>query len=61
MGEVKKLPERGKTCCYCGMKAEHPEFTCPRIAGVEMNGDATTVQFVAPEEWAQYLATLSGD
>ncbi|MEM1146021.1 MAG: hypothetical protein AAGI88_25905 [Pseudomonadota bacterium] len=40
-------------CPYCGLvpASEHPDFTCPRLAGATFGDGETTVDFVDPQLW----------
>ena len=44
-------------CVYCGKvpAAKHPEYSCPRIAAVQIDDGGIVVNFVAPDEWAVFL------
>lgn len=58
MADIKRLERKQKPCCYCGMKEEHPDFTCPRLSAVEMDDRGTTVHFVDPTEWKKHIEQL---
>ena len=59
MADIKKLSDAKRACCYCGLKENHPDFTCPRIAAVELDTSGTTVHFLSPDDWAKYLKETS--
>jgi glutaredoxin len=44
-------------CPYCAKvpAAKHPEYSCPRIAAVQIDDAGVMVNFVSPEDWAIFL------
>ena len=51
IGECKK--KEAPKCPYCGLvpASQHPDYTCPRVAGASWDGDSGGVEFISPERW----------
>ena len=62
MGAVTNLEDKKRKCCYCGLVTEdqHPLYTCPRIVGVTMDGESTTVELMSGKEWEDYVKEYNG-
>jgi len=47
-----------RPCPYCGLvpATRHPDYTCPRISDIQIDGDAVGISFVDPMEWASFVA-----
>lgn len=54
MAELVEIDSKRKPCCYCGQKADHPDYTCPRIESVEIDEAGVTVHFHLPDVWAKF-------
>lgn len=57
MTKVVSIGDKQPKCAYCGKAPadQHPEYSCPRIAAVEVGGDGVLIHFVPAGEWAVFL------
>jgi len=54
---TQKKGSEGKKCPYCKEVPadEHPDFSCPKIAEIEMSDYTTIVRLMEPQKWDEYV------
>jgi hypothetical protein len=61
--KVVSIGDKKPLCPYCGKVPadQHPEYSCPRISAIEIDGTGVLIHFMPAADWAVFLKECAVD